>query len=230
MIIAGGAEAAITPLSLSGFAVMRALSKRNDSPLTASRPFDKERDGFVMGEGAGVLILEELEHARTRGATIYAELVGYGLTNDAHHDTAPAPGGAGAVRCMRMALKAAKLDIEAVDYINAHGTATPFNDATETMAIKTVFGDHARRLCVSSTKSVTGHMLGAAGGVEAVAAVQALYTGIVPPTANLNTPDPECDLDYVPNTARELRPKVVLSNAFGFGGANAALIFKRFEE
>lgn len=230
MIIAGGAEAAITPLSLSGFAVMRALSKRNDSPLTASRPFDKDRDGFVMGEGAGVLILEELEHARARGATIYAELVGYGLTNDAHHDTAPAPGGAGAVRCMRMALKAAKMDIEAVDYINAHGTATPFNDSNETMAIKTVFGDHARRLCVSSTKSVTGHMLGAAGGVEAVAAVQALYTGIVPPTANLNTPDPECDLDYVPNTARELRPKVVLSNAFGFGGANAALIFKRFEE
>lgn len=230
IVFAGGAEAAVNPLGVNGFAVMKALSKRNDDPATASRPFDLERDGFVMGEGAGILVLEELEHARQRGATILAELVGYGLTNDAWHDTAPAPGGAGAIRCMAMALRSARMQAEEVDYINAHGTSTPQNDVNETQAIKTLFGDHARKLMVSSTKSVTGHLLGAAGGVEAVASVMALHTGIVPPTANLHTPDPACDLDYVPLTARECRPRVVLSNAFGFGGANAALIFRRYEE
>lgn len=228
VILAGGAEAAVNPLGLCGFAVMRALSRRNDDPAGASRPFDRDRDGFVMGEGAGVLVLEELEHARARGAAILAELVGYGLSNDAHHDTAPAPGGAGAVRCMRMALRSAGLTPERVGYVNAHGTSTSFNDASETQAIKTVFGDHARRLAVSSTKSVTGHLLGAAGGVEAVASVMALSTGWLPPTANLQNPDPECDLDYVPE-ARKADPEVALSNAFGFGGANASLIFKRYD-
>jgi 3-oxoacyl-[acyl-carrier-protein] synthase II len=230
VVIAGGSEAAITPVGLAGFMVMKALSKRNDDPATASRPFDAQRDGFVMGEGAGIVILEELEHARRRGARILAELVGYALTNDAYHDTAPAPGGAGAVRCMRNALASARLRPEDVDYINAHGTSTPQNDSSETQAIKTTFGDHARKLAISSTKSVTGHMLGAAGGAEAVAAVMALHTGVIPPTANLVNPDPACDLDYVPNVARESRPRVVLSNAFGFGGTNATLVFQKFEE
>ena len=230
VVIAGGSEAAITDVGIAGFMVMKALSKRNADPLTASRPFDRERDGFVMGEGAGIVVLEDLEHALRRNARIYAELVGYALTNDAWHDTAPAPGGAGAVRCMQSALRSAGLTPDAVDYINAHGTSTPQNDSTETQAIKTTFGDHARRVAISSTKSVTGHMLGAAGGIEAVAAVLALDTGILPPTANLTNPDPECDLDYVPLVAREAHPQVALSNAFGFGGTNATLVFRRWEE
>ncbi len=230
VIIAGGSEAALSAVAVAGFLVMKALSRRNDDPTTASRPFDADRDGFVMGEGAGVLILEALEHARARGAQIFAEIVGYGLTNDAHHDTAPAPGGAGAVRCMRMALAGSGLTPEDIDYINAHGTSTPYNDSAETEAIKTVFGAHAARLAVSSTKSVTGHLLGAAGGVEAVATVLALHSGIVPPTANYRTPDPACDLDYVVEGARLARPRAALSNAFGFGGANATLAFRRFEE
>lgn len=230
LIVAGGTEAAISPVGLSGFAVMKALSKRNDDPASASRPFDKDRDGFVMGEGAGLVVLEELEHAKRRGVRIYAELIGYGLTNDAWHDTAPAPGGAGAARCMTMSLRSSGLSPQDVDYINAHGTSTPQNDVNETQAIKASFGDHARRLEISSTKSVTGHLLGAAGGVEAVASVLACHTGIVPPTAHLYEPDPECDLDYVPRVARESRPRVVMSNAFGFGGTNATLVFRRFEE
>ncbi len=230
IVVAGGSEAAITPVGIAGFMVMKALSKRNDDPATACRPFDNERDGFVMGEGAGIVILEELEHARARGVEILAELVGYALTNDAHHDTAPAPGGAGAVRCMRIALSSAGVHPSEVDYINAHGTSTPQNDASETQAIKTVFGDHARKLMISSTKGVTGHLLGAAGGVEAVAAVRALHSGIVPPTANLTNPDPECDLDYVPGVARKADPRIVVSNAFGFGGTNASLVFRRWEE
>jgi 3-oxoacyl-[acyl-carrier-protein] synthase II len=230
VVIAGGSEAAITPVGLAGFMVMRALSKRNDDPASASRPFDAERDGFVMAEGAGIVVLEELEHARARGVPILAELVGYALTNDAWHDTAPAPGGAGAVRCMRAALRSAGLAPEAVDYINAHGTSTPQNDVTETQAIKTVFGEHARKLAISSTKGVTGHLLGAAGGVEAIASVMACATGVVPPTANLTNPDPECDLDYVPRVARKSDPRVVVSNAFGFGGTNATLVFSRWEE
>jgi 3-oxoacyl-[acyl-carrier-protein] synthase II len=229
VIVAGGCEAATTPVGLAGFTVMKALSKRNDDPATASRPFDLHRDGFVMGEGAGVVVLEELEHALRRGVPILAELVGYGLSNDAYHDTAPAPGGAGAVRCMNMALRKAGLRPDQIDYINAHGTSTPQNDASETEAIKTTFGDHARRVMVSSTKSVTGHLLGAAGGVEAVATVMALYTGIVPPTANHFTPDPACDLDVVPNVARDAKPKIALSNSFGFGGTNASLVFRRWE-
>ena len=228
MIIAGGCEAAISPVGLAGFMVMRALSKRNDDPATASRPFDRDRDGFVMGEGAGVLLLEELEHARARGARIYAEIIGYALNNDAWHDTAPSPGGAGAARCMVAALRSARIGPEAVDYINAHGTSTPQNDVSETAAVKSVFGDHARGIPISSTKGVTGHLLGAAGGVEAVASVLALDTGIVPPTANLFNADPECDLDYVPLVARETHPKVALSNSFGFGGVNATLVFRRF--
>lgn len=230
VVIAGGSEAAITPVGIAGFMVMKALSKRNDDPSTACRPFDADRDGFVMGEGAGIVVLEELEHARARGATILAELVGYALTNDAHHDTAPAPGGAGAVRCMRLALQSGGVGPSEVDYINAHGTSTPHNDSTETEAIRTTFGAHAYELAISSTKGVTGHLLGAAGGVEAVATVLALHTGIVPPTANLVNPDPACDLDYVPRAAREARPRVALSNAFGFGGTNATLVFRRWEE
>jgi 3-oxoacyl-[acyl-carrier-protein] synthase II len=230
VIVAGGSEAAITPVGIAGFMVMKALSKRNDDPATACRPFDADRDGFVMGEGAGIVVLEELEHARARGATILAELVGYALTNDAHHDTAPAPGGAGAVRCMQLALRSGGIDPTEVDYINAHGTSTPHNDSTETQAIRTTFGAHAYKLAISSTKGVTGHLLGAAGGVEAVAAVLALRTGVLPPTANLVNPDPACDLDYVPRVAREARPRVALSNAFGFGGTNATLVFRRWEE
>ena len=226
--IAGGAEAAITPLGLGGFSVMKALSTRNDDPASASRPFDKDRDGFVMGEGAGILVLEEMEHAKKRGAKILAELVGYGANSDAYHVTQPAPEGEGAARCMRLALQSAEMNPEDVGYINAHGTSTPFNDANETKAIKAVFGDHARKLAVSSTKSMTGHMLGAAGGVEGVISALVLSRNVIPPTINQMTPDPDCDLDYVPNQAREVRVDAVMSNSFGFGGTNAVLLFKRF--
>jgi 3-oxoacyl-[acyl-carrier-protein] synthase II len=227
-VIAGGAEAAVTPLGLGGFSVMKALSTRNDAPEKASRPFDKDRDGFVLGEGAGILVLEELEHAQKRGANILAELVGYGANSDAHHVTSPAPEGEGAARCMRLALASSGLPKEDIGYINAHGTST-FADAIETKAIKTVFGDHARKLAVSSTKSMTGHMLGAAGGAEAVISALALMRNVLPPTINYETPDPECDLDYVPNQAREVRVTAVMSNSFGFGGTNATLILKRFK-
>ncbi|MEN0062427.1 MAG: beta-ketoacyl-ACP synthase II [Myxococcota bacterium] len=227
VVVAGGAEAAIMPLGITGFMNMKALSSRNDDPKTASRPFDKDRDGFVMGEGAGVVVLESLEHAQKRDAHIYAEVAGYAVTTDAHHITAPAPEHEGAQRCMRAALASAGLNAEDVDYLNAHGTSTPMNDANETLAIRRVFGDHADTLMVSSTKGVTGHMLGAAGGVEAVFSCLALHRGVVPPTANHHTPDPECDLDVVPNTAREAPLKVVMSNGFGFGGINAVLVFKR---
>lgn len=226
-VIAGGAEASITPLGMGGFSVMKALSNRNDDPARASRPFDKERDGFVMGEGAGIIVLEELEHAKKRGANILAELVGYGANSDAYHVTQPAPEGEGAARCMRLALDSAGMNPEDVGYINAHGTSTPFNDANETKAIKAVFGAHAKKLPVSSTKSMTGHMLGAAGGAEAVVSVMALLRGVLPPTINLTSPDPDCDLDYVPNQAREQRVDAVMSNSFGFGGTNAVLVFKR---
>ncbi|OJT18064.1 beta-ketoacyl-[acyl-carrier-protein] synthase II [Archangium sp. Cb G35] len=228
-VIAGGSEAAITPLGMGGFSVMKALSNRNDNPAAASRPFDKDRDGFVMGEGAGVIVLEELEHAKKRGANILAELVGYGANSDAHHVTQPAPEGEGAARCMRLALQSAGMNPEDVGYINAHGTSTPFNDANETKAIKAVFGAHARKVAVSSTKSMTGHMLGAAGGAEAVVSVLTLQRGVLPPTINYTTPDPDCDLDYVPNQAREQRVDAVMSNSFGFGGTNAVLVFKRFK-
>jgi 3-oxoacyl-[acyl-carrier-protein] synthase II len=226
-MICGGCEATITPLGVGGFNAMKALSTRNEEPARASRPFDRERDGFVIAEGAGILVLEELESAKRRGAPIYAELVGYGLSADAYHITAPAPDGEGAARCMRMALDDAGLPPEAVGYINAHGTSTPHNDVNETRAVKTVFGEHARRLMVSSTKSMTGHMLGAAGGAEAVITVLALKHQVVPPTINYEFPDPECDLDYVPNEAREVRLEVAMSNAFGFGGTNACLVFRR---
>jgi 3-oxoacyl-[acyl-carrier-protein] synthase II len=226
-MIAGGTESTVTPLGIGGFAVMKALSSRNDDPQAASRPFEKNRDGFVMGEGAGIVILEEYESAKKRGAKIYAEVVGYGLTGDAYHLTAPAPGGEGAARCLRMALKNAGINPEEVNYINAHGTSTPMNDLYETMAIKTVFGDYAKRLMVSSTKSMTGHALGAAGGLEAVYTLMAMDKGIVPPTINYEEPDPECDLDYVPNTARDARITVAFSNNFGFGGTNATLLFKK---
>jgi 3-oxoacyl-[acyl-carrier-protein] synthase II len=228
-VIAGGSEAAITPLGMGGFSVMKALSSRNDNPSAASRPFDKDRDGFVMGEGAGIVVLEELEHAKKRGANILAELVGYGANSDAHHVTQPAPEGEGAARCMRLALASAGMNPSDVGYINAHGTSTPFNDANETKAIKAVFGDHARKLAVSSTKSMTGHMLGAAGGAEAVISVMTLQRGVIAPTINYTTPDPDCDLDYVPNQAREQRVDAVMSNSFGFGGTNAVLLFKRFK-
>jgi 3-oxoacyl-[acyl-carrier-protein] synthase II len=227
-LIAGGSEAAITPLGMGGFSVMKALSSRNDDPATASRPFDKDRDGFVMGEGAGIVVLEELEHAKKRGANILAELVGYGANSDAHHVTAPAPEGEGAARCMRLALASARMNPEEVGYINAHGTSTPFNDANETKAIKTVFGAHARKVAVSSTKSMTGHMLGAAGGAEAVISSLVLLRGVIPPTINYTTPDPDCDLDYVPNQAREQRVEAVMSNSFGFGGTNASLVLRRY--
>ena len=226
--IAGGAEASITPLSMGGFSVMKAMSQRNDAPAKASRPFDKDRDGFVMGEGAGIVVLESLEHAQARGAKILAEVVGYAANSDAYHVTQPAPGGEGAARCMRRALADAELPPEAVGYINAHGTSTPFNDANETQAIKTVFGDHASRLAVSSTKSMTGHMLGAAGGAEAVISTLALSRGVLPPTMNYENPDPSCDLDYVPNAARQQQVDVAMSNSFGFGGTNAVLVFRRF--
>ncbi len=227
-MIAGGTESTITPLGIGGFSVMKALSdSRNDAPMSASRPFDRERDGFVLSEGAGIVVMEEFEAARKRGAHIYAEVVGYGLTGDAYHMTAPAPGGEGAARCMKMALANAGVNPEQVDYINAHGTSTPFNDLNETLAIKSVFGDHAKKLMVSSTKSMTGHLLGAAGGVEAVYCCMAMEKGVVPPTINYENPDPDCDLDYVPNAAREARVQYAMSNSLGFGGTNATLLFKK---
>ena len=227
-IFAGGSEATIVPLGISGFCAMKALSTRNEDPQHASRPFDKQRDGFVMGEGGGVLVLEELEHARRRGAHIYCEIVGYGNTADAHHLTAPAPDGEGAGRCMRHAMRSAGLNPTDIGYINAHGTSTPQGDVCETQAIKTVFGDHARKLAVSSTKGATGHMLGAAGAVEMALCAKVLETGVVPPTINYLDPDPACDLDYVPNTARELKVDAVLNNSFGFGGHNATIAARRF--
>ncbi|MBI3002782.1 MAG: beta-ketoacyl-ACP synthase II [candidate division NC10 bacterium] len=229
VMIAGGTEAVIVPLTIAGFAVMRALSTRNDEPARASRPFDKDRDGFVMGEGAGVVILEALETAVRRGAPILAEVIGYGMSADAHHITAPAPEGQGAVRSMQAALEDGGVRPDEVDYINAHGTSTPYNDRNETQAIKRLFGAHASRLAVSSTKSMTGHLLGAAGGIEAVATVLTLRRGILPPTINYETPDPDCDLDYVPNKPREASVRVALSNSFGFGGTNATLVFRAAE-
>lgn len=226
-MIAGGTESTVTPLGIGGFAVMKALSDRNDDPQAASRPFEKNRDGFVMGEGSGIVILEEYESAKKRGAKIYAEVVGYGLTGDAYHLTAPAPGGEGAARCMRMALRNAGVAADEVTYINAHGTSTPMNDLYETMAIKTVFGSHVDKLMVSSTKSMTGHALGAAGGMEAVFTLMAMDRGVAPPTINYLEPDPECNLDYVPNTARDAEIRYALSNNFGFGGTNATLLFKK---
>ena len=227
--IAGGTEAAVTPLGVAGFAVMKALSTRNDEPKKASRPFDKQRDGFVMGEGAGILVLEEYERAKARGARIYGEIIGYGATDDAYHITAPHECGEGAYECMKNALEDAGIRPEEVDYINAHGTSTPLNDKVETMAIKQLFGEHAYKLKVSSNKSMVGHMLGAAGAVEAVATLKTIETGIIPPTINLEDPDPECDLDYVPNKAVESDVRVALSNSFGFGGTNACLIFKKLD-
>jgi 3-oxoacyl-[acyl-carrier-protein] synthase II len=226
VVIAGGAEAPLTPLALSGFCAMKALSTRNDAPERASRPFDKERDGFIMAEGAGTLILEDWDHAARRGADILAELIGYGATADAYHVTAPEPSGEGAARAMDAALQMAGLPADAVDYINAHGTSTPLNDRCETEAIRSVFGAHADRLAVSSTKSMTGHLLGAAGGVESVACVLALRHGVIPPTINHEVPDPDCDLDYVPNTARRTKLQVALSNSLGFGGHNVSLLFR----
>jgi len=228
-VIAGGAESAITPLGVGGFSAMKALSTRNDEPQRASRPFDRDRDGFVIAEGSGVLILEERERVIKRGAKIYAEVIGYGANGDAHHMTAPAPEGEGAARCMRLALKDAGIAPSDVDYINAHGTSTEYNDANETQAIKKVFGEHAFKLAVSSTKSMTGHLLGAAGAVEGIFSVLALRHGVVPPTINYENPDPQCDLDYTPNRARKADIGVVLSNSFGFGGTNACVIFRRAE-
>ncbi len=229
IMIAGGAEAPLTPLSLAGFTAIKALSERNDDPATASRPFDAERDGFVMGEGAGVLILEELGRALARGARIYAEIVGYGMTSDAYHVAAPDPTGDGAIRVMRHAIEDAGLAPADIHYINAHGTSTVLNDKTETAAIKAVFGEHARRLAVSSTKSMTGHLLGAAGGVEAGITALSLFHQVLPPTINYRNPDPECDLDYVPNESRKAEIVHALTNSFGFGGTNGALVLKRFE-
>lgn len=229
-MICGGAESAITPMSVAGFASMRALSTRNDAPKEASRPFDAERDGFVIGEGAGILILEELEFAKNRGAKIYAEIVGYGMSGDAFHVSAPDETGSGAIRVMRRAIKDAGISPEQIGYINAHGTSTPYNDKFETLAIKKVFGEHAYKLAVSSTKSMTGHALGAAGGIEAVISVLSLEKNTLPPTINYEYPDPDCDLDYVPNEPRQAEVEYILSNSFGFGGTNACVIFKRFEE
>ncbi len=227
-MIAGGTESTVTPLGIGGFAAMKALSDtNNDTPGKASRPFDKGRDGFILAEGAGIVVLEEYESARKRGAKIYAEVVGYGLTGDAYHMTAPAAGGEGAARCMKMALKNAGVSPDQVTYINAHGTSTPFNDLNESLAIKSVFGAHASKLMVSSTKSMTGHLLGAAGGVEAVFTCMAMDKSVVPPTINYETPDPECDLDYVPNTARDAKIEYAMSNSLGFGGTNATLLFKK---
>jgi 3-oxoacyl-[acyl-carrier-protein] synthase II len=229
VMIAGGAEAIIIPLTIAGFCQMKAMSTRNDEPTKASRPFDAERDGFVAGEGGGLVVLESLEHARRRDARIYAEVVGYGMTGDAHHMTAPDPEGDGATRAMQIALASAGIGPTAIGYINAHGTSTPYNDKFETIAIKRVFGDHARRLAVSSTKSMTGHLLGAAGVVEALFSVLAIRDNVAPPTINYRTPDPDCDLDYVPNTARQVSIESALSNSFGFGGTNGSLIFRRFK-
>jgi 3-oxoacyl-[acyl-carrier-protein] synthase II len=228
VMIAGGSEACVSPLGLGGFCAARALSSRNDDPAAASRPWDKDRDGFVLGEGAGILVLEELEHARKRGAKIYCELAGYGMSADAHHITAPCEDGEGAVRCMANALRNARLNREEVDYINAHGTSTPLGDAAETVAVKNCFGDHARKLAISSTKSMTGHLLGAAGGIEAVFSALAVHEQVAPPTINLVAADPQCDLDYVPNSARKMKIDVAVSNSFGFGGTNGSLVFRRF--
>jgi 3-oxoacyl-[acyl-carrier-protein] synthase II len=225
VMIAGGAESSITPLCLAGFASARALSQRNDDPASASRPWDTDRDGFVLGEGAGVLVLEELEHAKARGAKIYAELTGFGMSADAHHITAPMEDGEGARRCMANALKDARLNADQVHYVNAHGTSTPLGDVAETIAVKRCFGEHAKKIAVSSTKSMTGHLLGAAGGVEAVYSVLALRDQVAPPTINIFNQDPQCDLDYVPNNAREMRIDAALSNSFGFGGTNGTLVF-----
>ena len=229
VMVAGGAESCITPLAVAGFAAAKALSTRNDEPEKASRPFEKNRDGFVMGEGAGVVVLEELEHAKRRGAKILAEVVGYGTSGDAYHMTAPAPEGEGAARAMANALKDAGVKPEEIDYINAHGTSTKFNDLFETMAIKNVFGEHAYKVKISSIKSMIGHLLGAAGGVEVVSSVMTLQTGVIPPTINYEEPDPECDLDYTPNEAVKADVRYVLKNSFGFGGTNACLVLKRYE-
>jgi len=229
IMLAGGAEAAVTPLSIAGFAAMRALSTRNEEPEWACRPFDRERDGFVMSEGAGMLVLEEREAALSRGARLYAEVVGYGANADAYHITTPAPDGRGAARCMQLALEDGSLRPEEIDYINAHGTSTPYNDVNETQAIKHAFGEHARRLAISSTKSMTGHLLGAAGAIEAAYTTLTTYHGILPPTINYEHPDPKCDLDYVPNRARTMAVRVALSNSFGFGGTNACLALRRHE-
>ena len=226
-MIAGGAEFATTPTSVGGFCSMKALSTRNDEPHRASRPWDKDRDGFVMGDGAGILVLEEYERAKARGAKIYCELVGFGMSGDAYHMTAPSENGDGASRCMRNAIKDAGIDASAVGYINAHGTSTPAGDLAETMAVKSALGEHAYKTMVSSTKSMTGHLLGAAGGVEAVFSAMALHAGVIPPTINLENPSEGCDLDYVPNTAREAKIDIAMSNSFGFGGTNGTLVFKR---
>jgi 3-oxoacyl-[acyl-carrier-protein] synthase II len=228
-MIAGGSEAAITPMGVGGFASMRALSTRNDEPTRASRPFDKDRDGFVIGEGAGIVILEELELAKRRGAKVYAELVGYGLSSDAYHLTGQPPDANGAVRSMRMALRKAGVRPDEIDYINAHGTSTPINDPTETLAVKTTFGEHAKKLVMSSTKSMTGHLLGAAGGLEAGICALAVRDQIAPPTINLDHPDPACDLDYAANAKRPMRINYALSNSFGFGGTNGTLLLKKYE-
>jgi 3-oxoacyl-[acyl-carrier-protein] synthase II len=230
VMICGGAESAITPMSVAGFGAMRALSTRNDDPVGASRPFERDRDGFVIGEGAGIMILEELEFARKRGAKVYAEIVGYGMTSDAFHITMPDETGSGAIRVMQKALQDAGVEPQAIGYINAHGTSTPYNDKFETKAIKTAFGDHAYKLAVSSTKSMTGHLLGAAGGIEGVFSTLAIHRNTLPPTINYVNPDPDCDLDYVPNEPRPAEVEYVLSNSFGFGGTNAALLFKRYSE
>ncbi len=229
VMIAGGTEAAISPLGFGGFCSMRALSRRNDDPSNASRPFERDRDGFVMGEGAGVLVLEEMERAKKRGAKIYAEVAGYGLSADAYHITEPEPEGKGARRAMGMAVQDAGLNLDQVDYVNAHGTSTRFNDRAETMAIKSLFKDHAKKLAVSSTKSVTGHLLGAAGAVESIACALALQNGVIPPTVHYTSPDPDCDLDYVPNSPRQIPIRVALNNSFGFGGHNGCLILRKFQ-
>ena len=229
VMIAGGAEATVSPLGIGGFCAMKALSTRNDDPATASRPWDVDRDGFVLGEGAGVLVLEEYEHAKKRGARIYCELAGYGMSADAHHITAPPEDGAGAARSMTNALANSRINPDDIDYINAHGTSTPLGDIAECVAVKRAFGEHAKRLAVSSTKSMTGHLLGAAGGIESVVTVLSLTKGMLPPTINYETPDPECDLDYVPNTARAASVRAALTNSFGFGGTNASLVFTRFD-
>jgi 3-oxoacyl-[acyl-carrier-protein] synthase II len=226
-MVAGGSEACICALGVGGFCAARALSSRNDDPATASRPWDRDRDGFVLGEGAGVLMLEEYEHAKARGARVYCELAGYGVSADANHITAPCEDGAGAVRCMANAVRNAGINLDQVDYINAHGTSTPLGDVAETIAIKNCFGNHAKKVAISSTKSMTGHLLGAAGGIESIFSVLALRDQVAPPTINLFNQDPQCDLDFVPNTAREMKIDVALSNSFGFGGTNGSLVFRK---